>query len=172
MEHERVGVAPPAGADRPRHRRADATAHPAGGHGLHQHDEREREGHAGERVGAEPAQEVGFAGAHRGLDGHDDDVGRGQTEQGRHDWPFEEQAGSIGDWALTGRGGGRRGRKGADVPGSHREAVPLAIGRRSRGTPSGIHWSPLSVQMPAEATGILGLPLSHVLASGSALDTA
>ena len=70
--------------------------------------------------------------------------------------PFEEQAGSIGDWALTGRGGGRRGRKGADVPGSHREAVPLAIGRRSRGTPSGIHWSPPSVQMPAEATGILG----------------
>src|SRR5712691_9163195 len=45
-------------APRARHRRGDAAAHAAGRHRLHQHDERERHRDPGQRVGAEPADEV------------------------------------------------------------------------------------------------------------------
>ena len=120
MEHQRVGVAQATGAQRPRHRGADAAAHPARRHGLHQHDQRKDEGHAGQRVGAKPAEKVGFAGVHRRLDGHDDDVGCGQAQQGPRDRALEEEAGLIGNWERDGRADGRGDGGGPDSATRHR----------------------------------------------------
>ena len=120
MEHQRVGVAQATGAQRPRHGGADAAAHPARRHGLHQHDQRKDEGHAGQRVDAKPAEKVGFAGVHRRLDGHDDDVGCGQAQQGPRDRALEEEAGLIGHWERDGRADGRGDGGGPDSATRHR----------------------------------------------------
>ena len=53
MQHQRVGVVAPAGAERARHRRGDAAADGAGGEHLHHHEAGEDQRHAGQRIGAE-----------------------------------------------------------------------------------------------------------------------
>ena len=55
VQHQRVGVVAPAGAERARDRRRDAAAHRAGRQHLHQHEAGKHQRHAGERVGAELA---------------------------------------------------------------------------------------------------------------------
>ena len=80
---QRVGIRAAAGAQRAGDRRRDAAAHRAGRHHLHQHQHREDQRHAGQRVGAELADEVGLDQADGGLDHHHQHVGRREAQQGR-----------------------------------------------------------------------------------------
>ena len=60
MPNEAVGFLALARAKRAGNRREDAAAHSAGRDHLHQHQKREDEGDAGQRVGAELGDEIGL----------------------------------------------------------------------------------------------------------------
>jgi len=90
---ERVGVRAAARPERARDGRGDAATHAPGGHRLHEHDQREGDGDAGEGVGAEPADEVGLEDADRHLRREHDDVGRREREERRGDRTLEEPPG-------------------------------------------------------------------------------
>ena len=91
MDRQRIGVVAAAAAERARDRRGDAAAHRARRHHLHQHDDREHQRDAGERGGAELADEIGLDQPDRGLRHHDEHVGRREPQQGRGDRRFEQQ---------------------------------------------------------------------------------
>ena len=65
MQRQRIGVGAAAGAERARDRRRNAAAHGAGRHHLHQHQQRKHQRDAGERIGAELADEIGLDQADR-----------------------------------------------------------------------------------------------------------
>ncbi len=94
MQHQRIGIVAPPGAERARDRRGDAAAHRAGRGHLHQHHDREHQRHAGQRIGAELADEEGLDQPDRGLRDHHHHVGRGQPQQRRHDRRFEQAPGA------------------------------------------------------------------------------
>jgi hypothetical protein len=60
MQRERIRIGPTRPAQRPRDSGGDPAAHGAGGHHLHEHDAREDQRDAGERIGAEPPDEIRF----------------------------------------------------------------------------------------------------------------
>ncbi len=94
MENGGVGVLAAAGAERARNRRRHAAAHGAGRHHLHQHDAGKHQRDAGQRVGAELADEIGFDQAGGGLHHGGDDVRDRQPQQGRRDRRFEQSSGA------------------------------------------------------------------------------
>jgi hypothetical protein len=81
MPRQRVGVVSASGAQRAGDRRGHPASHATGGHGLHEHDEGEDQGHLSERFGPQPADEGRLGRAHGDLDDHHDDGGRGQADQ-------------------------------------------------------------------------------------------
>ena len=83
MDDERRRVLAPAGADRPRDRGGDRAAHGHVGHLLHQHQQREHQRQAGQRIEAEPADEMRVdAGRHRDQHDVDHEVGHREPQQG------------------------------------------------------------------------------------------
>jgi hypothetical protein len=58
------------GADCACHRRGDAASHATRRHHLHQHHERVDEREARQRLGAQPAEEIGFGDRHQDLGDH------------------------------------------------------------------------------------------------------
>ena len=111
MNDQRVGDVAPAGAERPRDRRGNATAHAAGGRVLHQHHERKRQRDAGKRLRPEPAEEQAVERDHAADRQQVEDVGRREPQQRRQHGTFEQQfcararAGGLaaGSDATTGR---------------------------------------------------------------------
>ena len=92
VQHQRVGVVAPAGAERARDRRRDAAAHRAGRQHLHHHEAGEHQRHAGQRVGAEARDPPGLDQAGRGLRQHHQDVRPGHAQQRRHDRAVQQAA--------------------------------------------------------------------------------
>ena len=89
-------------------------------------------------------EKVGFAGVHRRLDGHDDDVGRGQAQQGPRDRALEEEAGSIGTGSATERR--RQGRRGTRA----RRAIGARVGSAVLRTPIN-PWAAMGTAAPHDA---------------------
>ncbi len=87
MQHQRIRVALAAGAGRPRHRGSDAAAQPAVRHHRHQHEYRKHQCDAGQCVGSEIADIIGFGDVHRGLRDQHGHGRQRQPEQGRQHWP-------------------------------------------------------------------------------------
>ena len=94
VQDGRVGILAAARAERARDRRRHAAAHRAGRHHLHQHDAGKHQRDAGERIGAELADEIGLDQAGRGLHQRGDDVGDRQPQQGRRDRRFDQDFGA------------------------------------------------------------------------------
>ena len=90
---EGVGSLSAVGAEGPGDGRGHAAAHAARGHRLHQHDQGEDDRHASQRVGAQPAHEVGLEDVDGRLHGQDHDIGRGQAQQGGRNRAREQAAG-------------------------------------------------------------------------------
>jgi hypothetical protein len=67
MQRQRIGVGAVAPAQRSGYRRGYAAAYCASRHHLHQHDQREHQRDAGQCIGAEPADKIGFDQSDRGL---------------------------------------------------------------------------------------------------------
>ncbi|HEY2244892.1 MAG TPA: hypothetical protein VGH47_11850 [Xanthobacteraceae bacterium] len=83
---------------------------PADSH-LHQHHHRKHQRHAGERIGAELADEIGLDQSHRGLRQHHQDIGGGEADQGRRDRAFDQRTGTrvvTRRFGCRGLGGGGR----------------------------------------------------------------
>jgi hypothetical protein len=103
VQGEGVGDITPAGTEGARDRGRDAAPHAARRRVLDQHDEREGERHACERVRAEPAEEQPVEGDHAGDRQEIEHVGRREPQQRRKDRPFEQQFGARGDRASGGQ---------------------------------------------------------------------
>jgi len=85
VEQCRIRIVATAGADRARYRGGDAGAETAIRHHRHQHEDREHQRGAGQRVGAEIADVIGLGDVHGGLC-HQHGHGRcRELEQGRQD---------------------------------------------------------------------------------------
>ena len=103
MEHERIGIGPASGAERAGDRRHDPTAHGAGRHHLHQHQDGKDQRDTGERIGAELGDKIGLDEPDRGLHEHHQHVRRREPQQRADDGSLEQQAGSrvqAGDCGL------------------------------------------------------------------------
>ena len=105
MKQQRIGVVASARADRARHRGGDAAAEPAVRHHGHQHEDREHQRCAGERVGAEKADIIGFRDVHRGLRHQHGYRRQRELEQGGQDRSGQQRrAGLIGPGTCGVRG--------------------------------------------------------------------
>jgi len=93
VEGQRVGIGPAAGAEGAGDGRRDPAAHGAARHHLHQHQDREDEGDAGQRVGAELADKVCLDESHRRLHQHHQHVRGGEAQQGARDRGLQEHPG-------------------------------------------------------------------------------
>ena len=101
MQHQCVGLGTPSGAERARNGGSDRAAKGAGRHHLHQHHHRKDQRHPCERIGSEFADEVGFDQTHGSLGQHDQDVGRTEPKQGRHNRRFQEEPGAGIQWPAV-----------------------------------------------------------------------
>src|SRR5207302_7253142 len=86
-----IGLRAAAAAQGPRDGRGDAAAYRAAGHHLHQHHYGKYHRNAGERVGAELADEIGFHEADRRLYHHDEHIGHREPQQGGGDRRLEQR---------------------------------------------------------------------------------
>jgi hypothetical protein len=77
-----------------RDRGGDTAAHGARGHHLHQHQHGEHQRHAGQRIGAELADEIRLDEANRRLHQHHEHIRRGESHQRAEDRALEQHAGS------------------------------------------------------------------------------
>ncbi len=95
MQCQRIRVVPALGAECPCNRRRYTATHGTRGHHLHQHDDRENQRNARERIGAQLADEIDFDEPDCGLRHHDQHV-RGREPQERcGDRRLEKHTGSM-----------------------------------------------------------------------------
>ena len=90
VQSQGIGVAAAPGPQCARNGRRYAAAHRPRGHHLHQHQRREYQSDAGERIGPELADEIGLNKPDRGLHHHHQHVGGGEPQQRRRDWRLDE----------------------------------------------------------------------------------
>ena len=92
MHHQRRRIVPSPGADGASDGGGDRAAHARVRHLLHQHQGRKDQRQASQRLEAELTDEIRIdAGCDRDQDDVDDKIGRGQSQQGGNDRPFEQQ---------------------------------------------------------------------------------
>jgi hypothetical protein len=94
MQHQRIGIVPPPRAQSAGNGRRDAAAHGTGRGHLHQHDHREHQRHARQRIGAQLADKVGLDKPNARLRQHHQHIGRSQSQQRGRNGRLQQHAGA------------------------------------------------------------------------------